>query len=72
MIIVLANKSITMHSFTLLSVSLMVSSLNDYWKPLLNHVGSLSLEIYYTLHEMTDFTIHQKVNSQPSPTNFSR
>ena len=31
-IIVLANKSITMHNFTLLSVSVMISSLNDYWK----------------------------------------
>ena len=30
MIIVLANESITMHSFSLLSVSVMISSLNYY------------------------------------------
>ena len=56
-IIVLANKSIMISSFTLLSVSVMISSLNDYFelcrKP-------ISLKIYYTCHEMTDFTIHQK------------
>ena len=41
-IIVLVNKSITTCNFTLLSVSVMISSPNDYWKPLLNCVGSLS------------------------------
>ena len=40
MIIVLTNKSITIHSFSLLSVSVMISTLNDYWK---HCVGSLSI-----------------------------
>ena len=38
----------------------MISSLNDDWKPLLYYVGSLSFEIYYTRHEMTDYYIHRK------------
>ena len=47
-IIVLANKFIMTRSFTLLSVSVMMSSLSDYLKPLLNHVGSLSLLKFIT------------------------
>ena len=39
----LANKSIMMCGFTSWSVSVMISSLNDYRKPLLKDVGSLSL-----------------------------
>ena len=60
-IIVLANKSIITNGFTLWSVSVMISSLNDYRKPLLNCVGSLSLS-NITTHaiEITGFTIHQK------------
>ena len=55
-IIFLANKSITTNGFTSWSVSV-----NDYRKPLLNHVGSLSLSNITTRAiEMTGFTIHQK------------
>ena len=54
--IVLANKSITTHGFTLLSLSVMISSLNDYWKPLLNRVGNLSLSIL--LHAPWDDWLH--------------
>ena len=60
-IIALANKSITTNGFTSWSVSVMISSLNDYRKQLLNYVGSLSLSIITTRAiEMTGFTIHQK------------
>ena len=39
----------------------MISSLNDYRKPLLNYVGNLSLSNITTRAiEMTGFTIHQK------------
>ena len=31
----------------------------------------ISLKIYYTHHEMTDFTVHQKINSQPGPASFT-
>ena len=41
--IVLANKSNMTCGFTLLSVSVMISSLKDYSKPLLNCIESLSL-----------------------------
>ena len=70
-IIVLANKSITTRSFSLLSVSMMISSLNDYWKPLLNRVGSLSLSKFITraMKWPTSLFI-KKVNSQPGPANF--
>ena len=44
----LANKSITGHDFTLWSVSVMISSLNDYRQQLLNRVGSLSLSKFTT------------------------
>ena len=58
-IIALANKSITTNGFTSWSVSVMISSLNDYRKPLLNYVGSLSLSNITTRAiEMTGFTIH--------------
>ena len=61
MIIALVNKSITANGFTSWSVSVMISSLNDYKKPLLNYVGSLSLlNITTRTIEMTGFTIHQK------------
>ena len=46
-IIVLANKSITTCSFTFLSISVMIPSLNDYWKLLLNRVGSLSRNLLH-------------------------
>ena len=46
--LLLANKSITMHTFTLLSVPVMISSLNNYWKPHLNLVGNLSLSKFIT------------------------
>ena len=39
----------------------MISSVNDYRKPLLNYVGILSLsDINTRAIEMTGFTIHQK------------
>ena len=47
-IIVLTNESIMTYSFTLLSVSVIISSLNNYWKSLLNHVGNLSLSKFIT------------------------
>ena len=50
-IIALANESVTTNGFTSWLVSVMISSLNDYRKPLLNYVGSLSLLI-----EMTGLT----------------
>ena len=53
----LANKSITTHGFTSWSVSVMISSLNDYRKPLLNRAGSLSLAKITT--RATE-TIHQE------------
>ena len=56
----LANKSITMHGFTSWSVSVMISSLNDYRKPFLNCVGRLSLPKFTTC--TTEF-IHQKINA---------
>ena len=60
-IIALANKSITTNGFTSWSISVMISSLNDYRKPLLNYVGSLSLlNITTCAIEMTGFIIHQK------------
>ena len=60
-IIALANESVTMNGFTSWSVSVMISSLNDHRKPLLNYVGSLSLSNITTCAiEMTGFTIHQK------------
>ena len=70
MIIVLANKSITMHSITLLPVSAMISSLEDYWKPLLNHVESLSLSKFITRAMKWPTLLIKKVNAQPSPANF--
>ena len=61
MIIALADESVTTNGFTSWSVSVMISSLNDYRKPLLNYVGSLSLSNIATRTiEMTAFTIHQK------------
>ena len=61
MIIALANESVMTNGFTSWSVSVMISSLNDYRKPLLNYVGSLSLlNITTRAIEMTGFTIHQK------------
>ena len=39
----LANKSITTNGFTSWSVSVMISSLKDYRKPVLNRADSLSL-----------------------------
>ena len=60
-IIALANESVTKNGFTSWSVSVMISSLNDYRKPLLNYVGSLSLSNITTRAiEMIGFTIHQK------------
>ena len=53
----LANKSITMYGFTSWSVSVMISSLSDYRKPVLNRAGSLSLAIITT--RATE-TIHQE------------
>ena len=71
MIIVLANKPILMHSLTLLSVSVMILSIKTLLKVTFELCRkSVSLEIYYIHHEMTDFTFHQKVNYQPSPANF--
>ena len=71
MTIVLANKSIMMRSFSLLSVSVMISSLNDYWKPLLNRVGSLSLsKIITRAMKWPTLLFIKEVNSQPSPANF--
>ena len=59
-IIALPNKSITTNGFTSWSVSVMISSLNDYRKPLLNYVGSISVSNITTrVIEMTGFTIHQ-------------
>ena len=37
----LANKSITTHGFTSWSVSVMISSINDYRKPVFNRAASL-------------------------------
>ena len=56
----LANKSITTYGFTSWSVSVMISSLNDYRKPVLNRVGSLSLakittRATETIHQESDF-----------------
>ena len=42
MLIVFSNKPITTHIFASWSISVMISSLNDYRKPLVNHVQSLS------------------------------
>ena len=53
----LANKSITMHGFTSWSVSVMILSLSDHRKPLLNRAGSLSLAKITT--RATE-TIHQE------------
>ena len=48
------------------------SSLNDYEKPFVNHVGSLSVLKYITYAiELTNFTINQKANSKPNSANFS-
>ena len=49
-----------------------ISSLNNYWKPLLNHVGIPSLSRLTTcaMNWPTPPFI-KKVNSQPSPANFS-
>ena len=56
----LANKSITTYGFTSWSVSVMISSLNDYRKPVLNRAGSLSLAkittcATETIHQESDF-----------------
>ena len=60
-IIALVNRFVTTNGFTSWSVSVMISSLNDYRKPLLNYVRSLSLSNITTRAiEMTGFTIHQK------------
>ena len=60
-IIALANGFVTTNGFTSWSVSVMISSLNDYRKPLLNYVGTLSLSNITTRAiEMTGFAIHQK------------
>ena len=53
----LANESITTYGFTSCSVSVMISSLNDYRKPVLNRVGSLTLAKITT--RATE-TIHQE------------
>ena len=53
----LANKSITTNGFTSWSVSVMISSLNDYRKPVLNRADSLSLAKITT--RATE-TIHQE------------
>ena len=69
MIIVLANKSITTCSFTSLLVydfkskQLLKATFKMYSK-------RISLEIYYTHHDTSDFTFHHKVNSRFSPANF--
>ena len=55
---ILANKSITTCGSTSWSVSAMISSLNDYRKPLLNCVGSLPLLKFTT--RATEIIIHQK------------
>ena len=58
-IYVLADNSITMRGFTscMISILTMIFSINDFRKPLLNHVGSQK----FTTHaiEMTGFTLHQ-------------
>ena len=54
---VLVNKSITTHGFASWSVSVMISSLSDYRKPVLNRAGSLSLAKITT--RATE-TIHQE------------
>ena len=59
--IALPSKFKTTNGFISWSVSVMISSLNDYRKPLLNYVGSLSLSNITTRAiEMAGFTIHQK------------
>ena len=65
MTIVLANKLIMMCSFSLLSVSVMISSLNDNWKPFFRK--HIAWETYYKRHEMIDFTIQKsQFLAQPS------
>ena len=50
-----------LYFYSLWSVSVMISSLNDNSKPLLNNVGSLSLAKSATCAtEMTGLTIHHK------------
>ena len=62
-IIILANESIVTRSF----------SINDDFKSkrllkgTFNHVGNLSLKIYYTCHEMTDFSVYQKSQFSVQP-----
>ena len=60
-IIALANKSITTNGFTSWSISVMISSLNDYRKPLLNMWEAYPslLNITTRAIEMTGFIIHQ-------------
>ena len=60
-IIVCTNKFIMVLGFISWSASEIISSLNDYRKVFLNHMGNLFLLKYITCTiEMTDFTIHQK------------
>ena len=54
---VLVNESIMTHGFTSWSVSVIISSVNDYRKPVLNRVGSLSLAKITT---RTTQNIHQE------------
>ena len=59
-IVILAYKSTVTFRFTLWLLSVMNNSIKDYYKPLLNLVESLLVEIYHTRNCNTGFTIHQK------------
>ena len=64
----LANKSIVTCGCTFngWSVSLMISSLSDYGKPLINHVGSISLS-KFTTHNLNDQLHYSSKIPIPSP-----
>ena len=64
----LANKSITTHGFTSWSVSVMISNLNDYRKPVFNRAGSLYLSQKLS-HAQLKLFIKNEI-SQPSSANF--
>ena len=67
MINVLANKSIMIHGFTSWSVSVMISSLNDYYrKPVLNHVRSLFVSTF-TTHVTENYSSKKRFVSLVQP-----
>ena len=72
MLIVFTNKPITTHIFGSWSISVMILSINDCRKSLLNHAQSLSLSKLTTCTiEVTSSLSVKKANSQPSPASFS-